>query len=244
MSPDPKELHNSEAAAEAAGGLHFAVLCVQKAVEFNITDHKLHRATKDKELREELKKLTDVSPSTFMFQLGGGCRVVGDPSAGGSPMSSACVGDAVAAFRGTLSNLDDLALLYVDEPQAGHGNATPAEVVCHMYSKIGVELLTKLRGRFAFCMYESKQGRVLAARDGSGVVHLYQGHSPNLGLVISSTRAMLASCSDVKAFAPGDFKYGWHSEPRQFSPIEFSRQGRQSAKEGGRRGSMDTVGDE
>lgn len=228
------------AAAATAPVLGFTVLCVQKAVEFNVTDQKLHRAAKDKELHEELEKLTDAGPSTFLYQLGGGCRIVGSSGSGGAPMSSACVGDSVAAFQGSLGNLAELAEMYVPEPQAGPGKATPAEVVCHMYLKVGVELLAKLRGRFAFCMYESKQGRVLAARDGSGAVHLYQGHSPAEGLVVSSSRSTLRTCSDIRAFAPGDFKYGWHSEPRQFSPMEFGR--RSSHASGGpRRGSIDHV---
>ena len=80
-----------------------------------------------------------------------------------------------------------------------HGKNTPRSSVRHVY-------MHACRGRFAFCMYESKQGRVLAARDGSGAVHLYQGHSPAEGLVITSASALLETCKDVRPFAPGDFK--------------------------------------
>jgi hypothetical protein len=40
----------------------------------------------------------------------------------------------------------------------------------------------------SFCMYDAKQMRVLAARDGSGSVDLYQARSPKDSLVISSEK--------------------------------------------------------
>eukprot|EP00798_Chlamydomonas_sp_ICE-L_P020938 gene20938-27786_t len=244
--------------------LGFAVLCVQKALEFSITDHKLHRATKDKELHEELEKLTNVEPSTYFYQLGGGCRIIGPTEDGDALLTSACVGDSVAAFKGSLSNLQELAQMYVPEPEKGSGQATPAEVICHMYLEVGVDLLTKLRGRFVFCMYESKQGRVLAARDGSGEVDLYQGHSPNEGLVIASTLGMLQSCTDARRTmeqsngyrgsrgqrgrsidfrktsvdlhgkSSADFKAAQVKTPQQSIPVDVSKGRRRALKDWGR----------
>lgn len=58
----------------------------------------------DRELHEELEKLTDLGPSEYAYQLGGGCRIV----LGGQdeahierrPISIASRGESVAAFEG------------------------------------------------------------------------------------------------------------------------------------------------
>jgi len=59
---------------------------------------------------------------------------------------------------------------------------------------------------------------VLAARDSSGEVPLYQGMSNAESLVIASAQPFMVTCKDVVEFKPGHFKYGWYAEPREFSP--------------------------
>jgi hypothetical protein len=57
-------------------------------------------ATQDKELHEELEKLTPGSGSSqYMYQLGGGCRVVLGGAAK-QPIHIASWGESVAAFEG------------------------------------------------------------------------------------------------------------------------------------------------
>eukprot|EP00195_Chlamydomonas_chlamydogama_P002977 CAMPEP_0202921720 /NCGR_PEP_ID=MMETSP1392-20130828/77544_1 /ASSEMBLY_ACC=CAM_ASM_000868 /TAXON_ID=225041 /ORGANISM="Chlamydomonas chlamydogama, Strain SAG 11-48b" /LENGTH=476 /DNA_ID=CAMNT_0049615309 /DNA_START=168 /DNA_END=1598 /DNA_ORIENTATION=+ len=246
----------------------FACVCVQKTIEFDITDQKLHRAAKDKELHEELEKLTSAGPSSYAYQLGGGCRVVHDTGDGhgkcassGAPAQHivmASCGETVAAFQGTLNNHAELVEALMGGRQAAAAEsgaaaaveASPpaaeqaeqvgavaaaasakpecgasvneAEVICRMYTRVGVQLLGSLRGQFTFCMYDAKSGRVLAARAGGSPVPLFQALSPAESLVIASHRSFVATtCSDVKEILPGHFKYGWHAEPRPFDPREF-----------------------
>ena len=47
------------------------------------------------------------------------------------------------------------------------------EVLVHGYEEWGVELLSKLRGMFAFCIYDKEQKKLLIARDHFGVKPLY-----------------------------------------------------------------------
>jgi hypothetical protein len=57
-------------------------------------------------------------------------------------------------------------------------------------------------------MYESRLMRVLAARDGSGAVPLYEGRMPGSeALILTTCKDALEGCSEVVEFAPGDFKY-------------------------------------
>jgi len=139
----------------------------------------------DRELHEELEKLTDLSPSEYGYQLGGGCRVVKQPevaasgAAGNHPVYLASFGESVAAFEGTLQNLQQLDAAFPEEGQAAHaaisvgvgsdsrdlmpaaasGGRSPAHIICVMYARIGIELLKFLRGKFSFCMYHGKTVR-------------------------------------------------------------------------------------
>lgn len=45
--------------------------------------------------------------------------------------------------------------------------------------------------------------RVLAARDGSGHVPLFEGRTASDSLVVASSRAVLEGCHDVVEFQPG-----------------------------------------
>ncbi|KAG1670023.1 hypothetical protein FOA52_011179 [Chlamydomonas sp. UWO 241] len=267
----------------------FVCVCVQKGVEFDIVDHRLHRANKERELHEELSQLTDLGPSIYAYQTGGGCRVVERAAATGPhakhPVYIASYGGCVCVFEGTLDNLADLAVAYPDEAPADldaggketAGDAaaaaaaaatkqptTPALVICVMYGRVAIELLKKLRGKFSFCLYHGKTGRVLSARDSSGEVPLFQGMSAAESLVIGSDAAFTATCHDVVEFEPGYFKFGWYAEPRKFAPesltnhhyghtnvhsLGASRRGsmdagsrRASIDVGSRRGSIDTRG--
>jgi hypothetical protein len=52
-------------------------------------------------------------------------------------------------------------------------------------------MISLLGGSYAFCLYDARQGRVLAARDPSGVVPLLEGRTAQGGLLVCSRRADL-----------------------------------------------------
>ncbi|PNH02962.1 Asparagine synthetase [glutamine-hydrolyzing], partial [Tetrabaena socialis] len=91
------------------------------------------------------------------------------------------------------------------QPSPPGGALSGAELIAHMYAKVGVELLGLLRGAFTFVLYESKTSRVLAARDGAGGCPLWQARGGASGsLVLSCARGLLeaAGCGEVVELMP------------------------------------------
>lgn len=72
---------------------------------------------------------------------------------------------------------------------AGQGHrfhtAGDAETVVHLYEEHGTAAVDRLRGMFAFALWDKEGGRLFAARDRLGIKPLYYWESPN-GLVIGS----------------------------------------------------------
>ncbi|KAL8776479.1 MAG: hypothetical protein Q9194_003119 [Teloschistes cf. exilis] len=74
-----------------------------------------------------------------------------------------------------------------------------SEIVVALYEYYGVSFLSKLRGEFALCVYDSKKQLFLAARDRSGVKPLFW--------TIHDGRLLLAS--EAKALLPFDWLPEW-----------------------------------
>ncbi|GLC42025.1 hypothetical protein PLESTM_001277900 [Pleodorina starrii] len=161
---------------------------------------------------------------------GGGCRLLSRSAS----VSIASVGTAVCVFEGALINAGTLAEDYAPVPEDELTPAptalTSAELMCHLYAKVGVELLGLLRGSFTFVLYESKTSRVLAARDGGGRCPLFQARTGKGSLVVSNSGALLeaSGCTEKLEFQPGEFKYGWSATPRRYQPADHARLSRRS----------------
>jgi asparagine synthetase B (glutamine-hydrolysing) len=69
----------------------------------------------------------------------------------------------------------------------------------HRYKHDGFNLLSSLRGEFAFVLYDSKRQLLFAARDRFGIKPLYY--------TMSEGRLLLAS--EMKAFLPLGWKPEW-----------------------------------
>ena len=95
--------------------------------------------------------------------------------------------ELIVSFVGHLTNVDYLAWrLFSDEGRRGDrvpsaleaarhlvgGRCYEAELVCHLYKAFGTKALPKLRGKFAFVVFDSLSVRVFAARDISGRVRV------------------------------------------------------------------------
>ena len=76
--------------------------------------------------------------------------------------------------------------------EKGHefATATDAEVVLHLYEEYGTNLLTYLRGMFAFALYDIPNDRLFMARDHFGIKPFYYFHKDG----------GLAFGSEIKAF--------------------------------------------
>ncbi|KAJ7236325.1 nucleophile aminohydrolase [Mycena rebaudengoi] len=73
-----------------------------------------------------------------------------------------------------------------------------SELVVQLYKQYGLDLLSSLRGEFAFVLYDSIRCLMFAARDRFGVKPLYY--------TISDRTLLIAS--EIKAFLP----FGWKAE--------------------------------
>ncbi len=66
------------------------------------------------------------------------------------------------------------------------------EVVLHLYEEHGIECLDQLRGMFAIAIYDTRERRLLLARDGPGMKPLYYAQTERGFLFASDARALFA----------------------------------------------------
>lgn len=101
-------------------------------------------------------------------------------------------------FNGEIYNFQ---ALYQDLAALGHRFLTRSdtEVIVHAYEEWGIDCLPRLRGMFAFAIYDQRERpgvnteRVFLARDRLGIKPLYLWHDQERLLFASEVRALLAS---------------------------------------------------
>ncbi|MFM2331160.1 MAG: hypothetical protein RLZZ26_667, partial [Candidatus Parcubacteria bacterium] len=94
-----------------------------------------------------------------------------DVAGGKQPISSAD-GSLIIVFNGEIYNFKELR-----EGLVARGHTfkthTDTEVILHLYEEKGEDVVKDLRGMFTFFIYDTKKGRVMAARDPFGIKPLY-----------------------------------------------------------------------
>jgi len=78
---------------------------------------------------------------------------------------------------------------------------TDAEAALYFYGKLGTRFAGKLDGDFACAI--SDKGKMILARDWSGIKPLYYGHSAGKLCFASEAKALVGIADDVKEFPPG-----------------------------------------
>ncbi len=76
----------------------------------------------------------------------------------------------------------------------GHRFSTRSdtEVIVHLYEEMGVELLERLRGQFAFAIHDRRRRRLFLARDQVGVLPLHHTLTPDAFVFGSEAKAVIA----------------------------------------------------
>lgn len=94
-------------------------------------------------------------------------------------------------FNGEIYNFPELRSLLLAR---GHRFSTHSdtEVIVHLYEEHGAECVQKLRGMFAFALYDERAGRLLLARDRVGKKPLHYALHGGMLLFASEMRAILA----------------------------------------------------
>ncbi len=85
-------------------------------------------------------------------------------------------GTVVLVFNGEIYNFLELREQLESK---GHqfSSRSDSEVIIHAYEEWGVESISKLRGMFAYALYDKKKGSLLLVRDRIGIKPLYYYHS-------------------------------------------------------------------
>jgi len=114
---------------------------------------------------------------------------------GRQPMHDAATGNVIC-FNGEIYNFVELR---AELESRGHvfRSASDTEVILHAYTAWGHECVSRLRGMFAFALWDARRREVLLARDRLGKKPLYFADLPRpdgrLVLFASEVRSLLAS---------------------------------------------------
>ena len=144
---------------------------------------------------------------------------------GAQPMTDDEAGLALS-FNGEIYNFRELRA----ELAACGGRfrtGTDTEVVLQLYRHWGIEGLSRLRGMFAFALWDRRRRGLLLARDGLGIKPLYVFDIGGRVGAASELRALRALLPEPERSAPdlaghlGFFIYGWVPEP--FTPVAAIR---------------------
>ena len=135
-------------------------------------------------------------PDDEGFHLDGGCALgmrrlsIIDLATGHQPISNED-GSVWIVFNGEIYNFQELRRRLIDQ---GHRFQTSSdtETIVHLYEQEGVEGLERLRGMFAFAIWDARRRQLLLARDRLGKKPLYYAHTPR-GLWFASELKCLRS---------------------------------------------------
>ena len=133
-----------------------------------------------------------LGPVTFAFRR---LKII-DLSHGRQPMfnedRSVCL-----VFNGEIYNYLDLRAELL---RKGHSfeSSSDSEVIVHLYEELGERCVERLRGMFAFCIYDMKTGVMFGARDRFGIKPMYYVETPECLAVASEAKALL----DVPGYTP------------------------------------------
>lgn len=109
---------------------------------------------------------------------------------GAQPMTSAD-GALVVTFNGEIYNYRDLRRDLESRGCQFHSDSD-TEVLLHLYADMGVAMLGRLRGMFAFAIWDARKQALLLARDPYGIKPLYYADDGWTLRVASQVKALLA----------------------------------------------------
>src|SRR5580700_1546014 len=127
-------------------------------------------------------------------------------------------------FNGEIYNFPELR---ADLEKRGHRfyTHTDTEVIVHLYEDLGADCVNRLRGMFAFALYDSRRGKLLIARDRLGkkpVHYAFAGGRLLFGSEIKSILAVAPELANVNNEALLQYMYfGYIPDPlTAFLPIQ------------------------
>lgn len=205
----------------------FVCLCRKRRPDV-ATVEGLVRSDDDRETESLRSALNDVDfedeePRKLVVCLPGGGVAASGLGAPPSAAEVSVVGPLLAVLNGSLANyaylvrkfcLAELGLPAGISLEAVRERTPIREsaLLAKLYERLGTGMLTKLRGGFAFCIYDSAIGRVLAARDPTGTVDLSAGSTRDGSVFVASGGPMPCEPAAVEIVPPGHYMYGFGDE--------------------------------
>ena len=120
-----------------------------------------------------------------------------DVARGAQPMS-VCNGEVQMVYNGEVYNHPTL----MPELQAAgvqYRTHSDTETILHLYERDGRDMPKRLRGMFAFAIWDARSRELLLARDRLGVKPLYYVHTPDGALYFASEIKALLAAGAVRA---------------------------------------------
>lgn len=105
-------------------------------------------------------------------------------AAGHQPMAS-CEGRYTITYNGEIYNFRELRA-ELEQQGVQFKTGTDTEVLLAMYHRHGVDCVQRLRGMFAFCIWDQQEQRAFLARDPLGIKPLYYSIAGHGSLVFAS----------------------------------------------------------
>src|ERR1700761_916281 len=135
------------------------------------------------QIRAMCDRIRHRGPDDEGFHVDGPCGIgmrrlsIIDLSTGHQPISNED-GSIWIVFNGEIYNYQELR---DDLISRGHRFRTNSdtETIVHLYEEEGPEALKRLRGMFAFCIWDAKQRKIFLARDRFGKKPLYYAQTPS-----------------------------------------------------------------
>ena len=123
-----------------------------------------------------------------------------DLSSGHQPLSNED-GTIWIVFNGEIYNFRELRAFLLGK---GHifKTQTDTEVIVHLYEELGPQCLDKLRGMFAFALWDQKTKTLFLARDRVGIKPLYYSLTDKAIVFASEIKAILADPTINRELAP------------------------------------------
>jgi len=123
-----------------------------------------------------------------------------DLSTGHQPLSNED-GTIWIVFNGEIYNYQEQRLFLLGK---GHTfkTQTDTEVIVHLYEELGPECLERLRGMFAFAIWDEKSNTLFLARDRVGIKPLYYCLTAGSLVFASEIKAILADPAVDRAISP------------------------------------------
>jgi len=123
-----------------------------------------------------------------------------DLNSGHQPISNED-GTIWIVFNGEVYNYQELRKFLLSK---GHvfRTQTDTEVIVHLYEELGPQCLEKLRGMFAFAIWDENKKTLLLARDRVGIKPLYYSLIDNSIVFASEIKAILADPAIKRRLAP------------------------------------------